>query len=308
MKLHEKLGITPKELVSSFDYLFRFIDNKTFKAQVNDGFNVKKRIDACGYMLKNCKLYAYAWHCHKQGLITRPKAAEFEIEECDVAMLRKLDLSRIPAHFQPFALREFDAYLAEFLTSSDLSSVLGKFITKKMTFLIKSYGQTREALKSAMVEAAIYNIYRCFPYYDSYLHFCNIGKGASEKYGHSLIKHFTAKKNQVLQKNADGTHESRMVPIAAVEHMLESPNETKQTIKDVLEGIKLKPRVRLFFQLMAGEHDQGFSEYLGVNNSDAADTMKYSHYRARVQKYLGVTHTQVNNLLERLRNKVNGNA
>jgi len=306
MKLYERLDISKQELISSFNYLFRLIDIKTFKAQVKDGFNVKKRIDKSGYMLKNCKLYAYAWHCYKRGLVVKPNADRFEINACDVPLLRKLDLSKIPTQYQPFDLREFDAYLTEFLTSDDLSSVLGKFISKKMIFLINSYNQTRESLTSQMTEAAIYNIYRCYPYYESYLHFCNIGKGAAEKYGHSLIKHYTSKKNQVLRKNADGTHESVVVPLDAVVHMLAQPQEDKQSIKDVLEGIKLKPRVQLFFSLMAGEYHEGFSEFLGENNSDLADRINYAQYQAKVQKYIGVTRSQVNRLLERLRNRING--
>ncbi len=298
------LGFDRRSLEVIFDYLFRKISIREFKDYFPDSLQVKRHVDSCGYILLNCKLYAYAHHVAVRDGTKLPNPRNYDIHPHDTRFLRSLDLSHIPKEYISHSLKGFQDSLSMFVTSSHLDTLLNKIISKKMRFMIKSYGDTRHDLDMSMRVAAIYNIYRVYPYFKSYLHMCNVGKGAARRHGHTLIKQRTTLKSQRLMKNTDGTHQARLIPLAAVHHSLRQ-EEQKDISMEILEAVinKCSPRVRRFFYLMSGNFDEGFSEFLGQNNKEAALEMRFDTYRAQVQKYLEVTPAQVTNLFQRLQQR-----
>jgi len=299
-----QLGLRKSDLIVVFDYLFRKITIKEFKSHFPDSLSVKRRIDKCGYMLLNCKLFAYAHHVAIRDSTRKPNPRNFGVDLQDARFLRRMDLSHVPKKFRAHTLKDFQESLSTFLTSPDLNNLLGKFISKKMRFMIKSYGDTRDDLQMSMRVAAMYNIYRVYPYFESYLHMCNVGKGAAAKHGHSLIKQRTTLKNQRLTSNSDGTHSSRIVPLEAVHHVL-STEEYVDISVELIETIMTRctPRVQHFFHLLSGNFDSEFSLFLGQDNKLAALEMRFDVYQSHVQRYLGVTPAQVRGLYGKLRNR-----
>lgn len=299
-----QLGLTKSDLVVVFDYLFRKISIKEFKKHFPNSLEVKRRIDRCGYILLNCKLFAYAHHVAVSKGLKKPNPRKYEVDPNDARFLRRLDLTHIPKKYICHTLEGFQASMAEFLNSKEFGTLLGKFISKKMRFMIQSYGDTREDLDMSMRVAAMYNIYRVYPYFESYLHMCNVGKGAATKAGHSLIKSRTTQKNQRLLTNADGTNSAKLVPLGSVHHKLQQEEEIDLSV-EIIEAIanRCAPRVQRFFYLMQGNHDPEFSEFLGQDNKEAALEMRYDVYQANVQKFMEITPSQVQRLYKRLRDK-----
>ena len=300
-----ELGLSKTDLIVVFDYLFRKITIRKFKDHFGThSLEVKRRLDRCGYVLLNCKLFAYAHHVALREGLKKPNPRNYEVDSKDARFLRKLDLSHIPKKFGAYELPTFQGMMAEFLNSRELKTYLGKFISKKMKFMIQSYGDTREDLDMTMRIGAMYSIYRMYPYFGSYLHFINIGKGAAKRVGHSMIKNRTTLKNQRLMRNKDGTHEANLIPLDAVHFKISNEDHTDVSL-EILESLaeKCAPRVKRFFHLMSGNYDAEFSAFLGCSNSEAALEMRFDVYQAQVQKFLGVTPRQVQRLYHRLRTK-----
>jgi len=297
------LGLSKADLIVVFDYLFRKITIRQFKDHFEDSLALKRKLDRSGYILLNCKLFAFAHYKAKQKNLRKPNPKLYDIHPEDVRFLRNLDLSHIPTKYESLTLAQFQRAIASFLSSSSFDSLLGKFINKKMRFLIKSYGETKDSLDMAMRLHALYNIYRVYPYFDSYLHMCNVGKGAAAKHGHSIIKARTTKKAQRLLSNSDGTFSSVHVPLDSVIHTLSTEEESINPHMEMLEKVKTRasPRVRLFISLMSGDFHPEFSEFLGMNNCKAALEMRFDSYQAHVQKYIGVTRAQVDKLFLKIR-------
>lgn len=296
------LGLSKADLQIVFAYLFRRITIRQFKDHFEDSLALKRKIDRNGYILLNCKVFAYAHYRAKQLNQRKPNPKLYGIHPDDCRLLRNLDLSHIPKKYSALTLDEFQESIATFLSSSSFDVLLGKFINKKMRFLIKSYGETKESLDMAMRLHALYNIYRVYPYFKSYLHMCNVGRGSASKCGHSIIKARTTKKAQRLLANSDGTFSSVHVPLDAVANQLAS-EETINPCSDLLDKLKSRasPRVKLFLSLMSGDFHPEFSMFIGMNNCKAALEMRYDSYQAQVQRYIGVTRSQVDNLFLKIR-------
>lgn len=296
-----ELGINKNEKAALFAYLFRRITNERFRELVNDPINLKRRVDRSGYILKNCKLFA--WAHYKAKYITgtaTPRAKDYGVAPADASFLRRLNLDHIPRKYPAFTLSDFDTIMGRYIDSKDLNHYIGKFISKKMTFLIKSYGESREEIHSYLIEHAIYSIYRKYPYFSTFEHMSNVGKTGLRNRGHSFIIQKTAKKNQKLVQNNDGTFESLHVNIDAVANTI--AQEQPETC--VLDELTLSPKATRFIAIMRGMYDEEFSAFLGENNAEAAHTMRFNSYSSQVRAYFKVSQAQVRKLFIHIQEQV----
>lgn len=253
-----------------------------------------------GYILKNCKLYAFYYHVHQSG---RPE--DFGVERQDVSVLRRLDLTFKHA-VRPMTLDRFDEIASRLLSCTELKNYMGKFITKKMSFLIKSFGWTASDLKAELQGAALYALMRQYPVFQSPLHFKNVAKTAIHNHGQTLISAQTRGKRQNLQRESDGSFSSVLVPIEPIaDYVPDHVSHRTQVHEDLQAIVKMSThfslKVKDFLTCMAGEHHAGFSEYLNRDNSEAVDSMRYDLYRGRLEKYLNVSRDQTDALLSHIK-------
>ncbi len=331
------LGVSGREYTrvvpALFAYLFDRIDMEKFIAYVGDprtaeekladkgkgirrasadrkeGTRLKDIARVNGYILKNCKLYAYACYCARLKGDKLPTPRSYEVDAFDAKILRRLNLKHLsPKEYRPFTLKEFDFTVNSMVTSAEIRNNVGKFVSKKMSFLMKSYGESREDIEAYLKEMAIIAVYKQYPRYVNYLHFVNVAKAQIHNKGHSFITSSTCKSRQKLVRNGDGSFDAAHVALDTLNE-LEAPASYGIEIKERLQALasiehKLPERTREFLLCAAGQYHEGFSEFLKCGNDDAVDNMTYPKYMDQLQDYFKVTAACTEKLFTNIRKHI----
>lgn len=303
-----------------FLYLFKVGTIRTLKEEIGSVVNastLRKEVIREGYILKNCKLYMYA-----RCLDSTTKPSSYGVSREDAVFIDRIfrvhsTLVRTirgykRAKYRAFSLRDFDHMLGTLLDSKELHLFIEKFISKKLRFLVKSFNLPRADISSTLKNQAIYALYRAFPVFSSWLHFVNVAKQAIRNRGLNLIKENTTGSRQRLTRSSSGQFSSRVVPYHSLSaaHSLDHTNEDLQTsplvvnlrgnhktseeedlsfsliqLRSKLKGEKTK----LWFSLMMGESNIGFSEWLGQDNTLAVEKMDYDEYKLKCCEYVRVS-------------------
>jgi hypothetical protein len=319
--LTEILGIKNLKIVPAmFAYLFYRIDQKTFISYVVDKELVRDRREALrikdvmrgnGYIMKNCKLYAWACWTARRLHAPMPSAKSFGVNTKDAGVLRKLNLKHLDvmrgtlAPFDAWSLRSFDQTTERLLQSPELRNYIGKFVSKKMSFLMKSFGETRHDLEMQLREAALLSWYKQYPRFDSELHMVNVAKASIHNDGHTMITSLSSKSRQRLQRNDDGTFDALTVDIEALADVA-APPQYGALLHDHLQALeavshKLNERAQAFLLCAAGQYHEGLTKFLKIDNTDAAEKWPYPRYMAQVQKFFEVTPAKVERLFNAIR-------
>lgn len=303
-------GKTHNGIVAAlFAYRFGRIDLRKFIEFIGDRKEANRIKDIArenGYILKNCKLYAWAcWKARQEGT-SMPKASKFYVSKIDSLLLRRLNLNHISNDYHAFSYVGYDAMIDSVIRSSDIKDYIGKFVSKKMAFLMQSFGFDRNDLYQNLEEAAMLALYKQYPFHKNRLHAMNIARVAIKNAGQTFIKSQTSASRQRLSRNADGTFENVLMDIANVSDVA-APDNTD--LRDSLVSLvsvseQLAPRVQSFLLALAGKPDPGLSQFLKMDNTDAVDRMRYDRYVAAVQSYMGVTQAQTDKLFKRLRTEI----
>lgn len=291
-----------------FAYLFRRIDQKQFIAYVDDRQLSGQVLDAVrsdGYVLKNCKLYAWAFHKWRNGEGPRPHYKQYEVVADDAALLRRLNLSHLDLKFESFTLQEFDSVVEDTLTNTHMQQHVGKLISRKMKFLIQSYDTPRHELEGTLKAAAVRALYMQYPRFVSRLHLTNTAKTTIHNTAMTLIDYHTNPTRNRLQTTAGGHFESRHVPLEGLQAEVAGPQYLEH-IRDQLQSLvslqdRMKPRLQKFLLAAAGHHDPDFSAWLNADNSDLASDMRYEQYMKKACTFFGYSEDQVQNIFSRIR-------
>lgn len=279
------------------DYLFGVIDKIQLRKQfvlIGDK-ELLEKILASGYVY-HCKLFVYA------RSLSKVKASDFGVEREDVALLKRIALSYKINGCRALTLSESNEF--EMFVVSQLKTYIGKFISKKLLFLIKSYGLSRQDIESRLLCSAIIALRRKYPYFQSQLHAVNIVKASIHNQGMDIINECTRKKSQRLIKNNDGTFEAVNIDYQCLTK-LEAPIPYELRLKDERDSLsalqnKMNKKGALFISLARGEYNEDFSEYLGLDNSELAEK-NYNSYLSKIRKYLNVDKAEADNWFSRLR-------
>lgn len=288
-----------------FNYLFRLSNVQQFRAYFDNGIAMKKLIDTSGYILLNCKLFAWAHSRAVRRGTTKPKAKDYEVDVADARFLRTLDLRKVALKYEAPTLKQFTESINANLCSSLMKTYIGKFVSKKLVFLIRSYGLKRDDINNDLLAGGLYTIYRMFPYFQSELHMVNMAKVGIKRKGQDIISEHTASKKQRLEQQADGTFSSRAVPLHALDVVLTADTSEHFSVDlKQIARIRMTDRARRFLSLLGGIHDPEFSQYLGRANDEAAERMQYERYRVKVQAYMGIAPEKADRFLLKIRSKL----
>jgi hypothetical protein len=295
----------PKLLGALFAYLFGHISKAEYKEAIGDKEEAKRLWTATscsGYILKNCKLFAYAVHVNrKQGIATSP--AKFGIYKEDVPILRRLNLNHIKG-YKAYSLFDFDNLEGSILKSTEIKNYTGKFISKKMSYLMKSYGQSREELFGQMQHAALYALRKSYPCYESDLHALNICKTAIHNSGVGIMEYWNRAKRKALILD-QGVFQAVKVPFESLADVGVDPehnSEYRLNIQSLVSiSERLKPQAQKFMSAAAGLYDPGFSLFIGIDNREAAESWAYDRYLSNLRGYYSVTEQQTQKLFQHLR-------
>lgn len=318
--LQEKLGLSTRQMNTIggavFAYLFyritqreliNFIDNKEISKKI---IKILRQNEE-GWILKNCKLYAWASYKSKTK-VRKPDPLEYEVPVIDSKFLSKLNLTHLDLKFPNFTIKQYDKIISDIIFGSKIETYIGKFISKKHLFLIKSYGITRDDIKAEMQTNAIRAVYMHYPRFESRLHFENVVKAAIHNSGHSLISEYTADKRQrlhTIKVNGETVPESRHIELTTISNKLEAPISNLEQIRESLEVLdklshKMRPEVKRFLMVCAGLYDSEFSEFLGEDNSDLVDRISYARYLSKSRKFFQFSEQQVDKFFNKLKSNL----
>lgn len=295
---------TVKVVQNLFSYLFDEINKSQLKSQLQDPrvYSIlDKQLLKNGYILKNCKAYLYSRYVAKeQGLRIRYK--DFGVLQEDVYFLNKVSLNITKKSCKALSIKNLD-WLTSHVYSKEFQQYIGKYIKKKMSFLIKSYGVEFLELQSELQLAGIYAIYKKYPYFTSKLHALNIAKAAIHNRGINLILFYTRKKRQRLLRDENGFFSQTDTNIEDMQIPFIDIGAQKREVQKTFSQLRSKcgKRGALFLKLSLGEYDESFSSYLNTNNAQLMDSCSYSSYMNKVYKYLGVTQQQVQVFFNKLK-------
>lgn len=305
--IKEKLGLNNSGMRTiggaAFAYLFHRITQRDLVHYIDDKETADRILGVLrreGELLKNCKLYAWAAFKASQFGDVKPKYKEYGIERSDALFLSRLNLKHLNRKFASLNVEDFDQLVEDVVYGNNIGQYIGKFISKCMIFLVRSYGVSREDLESDMRASAIKALYMHYPRFESLLHFENVAKSAIHNCGQSLISYHTAPSRQRLVRNALGDFEATNVEMTNLSN-LEASSSYLDHLKEPLEVLtklqtKLRPLDQRFILCCAGHHDQEFSQYLGADNSKLVDSIAYSRYMSKARKFFELSEERVNQL------------
>lgn len=296
-----------------FAYLFSRIDQKRLIEIIREDCpdaeeQILEAVRKCGYLLINCKLYAWAFWKARMGAGEKPKPADYEIRPVDVAFLSRIKLAHIPLSYPSYTLGDYRKLVADATTSKPMKEYIGRFISKRMTFLIRNYSVKRDDLEHDMMLSACRAIHMGYPHFECELHLRNTAKTAIHNEGESKVSYYTAPTRQRLQRNADDEYVSVEVSTEELAEV-EAPTNYLDHIRDRLEGLvrlseRMAPKVQRFLMACAGQYDKGFSDFLETNNAEAVEDMAYSRYLGQARAYFGYSPNDVKKLFNSLRSQL----
>lgn len=303
-------------LQTLFGYLFRDINKYRYRERMPSREYAKalwSRVSGTAYVLRNCKLYVYARFCaQREG--RRISAAKFGIAPEDLKLLNAIEI-KVNGRYTALTLEEFEDLERWVLTSpqAGLDAHMGRFISKKLIFLCRHYGLTRDQIQNEFLETSLYALRKQYPFFKSELHTVNICKTAIHNAGISLINYWTRGKRNALQAVGDGTFNAVHVDMDVAQSLnstllgVVAPQDDphQQNLQALREATsKVGPRARLFLSLAQGTPDAGFSLFLGTSNDDAVHEWAYTKYLASLCSYLHVSTTEAQRLMTYLRTRV----
>jgi hypothetical protein len=296
-----------------FAYLFHRINQSELSQYLGDPELSEKVISSVrkdGYLLKNCKAYAWAFHKARAEGTTVPSRKAYGVALADVKLLQRLNLNHLAIKFDTWTPSDLDRIVQDTLECQAMYQHIGKYISKKMLFLIRSYGVPRDEIEKDMQTWAIRAIYMTYPRFESLLHVTNVAKAAIHNCGVNLIQYHTSPSRQRLQKTAEGAFEARHVAYDTLAHVAVDDSE-KNELKDKLVSLVelaskkgMREDVQRFLLCCAGQYDEGFSEYLETDNSQLVEDIAYTRYMKKARTYFSFTETQVEKLFEKLRTQL----
>ena len=289
-------------LIYCLQYIFGLHNKHVIrKALTPKEFELANKLLVDGYFLKNCKLYIYKV---LQNSICINSYKDFGLSKDDARCLiscRKF-LSSVDTSWPAYSIEDLDECINQLLTHK-LDEYMGRFITKKLSFLVKSYGLTYHDIKMDMIFSGINAIYKSYPKFESKLHALNTAKRAIHNAGIGLIAYNTKECRSQLIKDQDGLFQHKLRDISSIGEI--PYTDRKDTIDDFDSLMHLLPHIgyrgRKFIELASGRYDLEFSKFLGKDNVKYLDETKYSSYMKQIRSFLGVSNKEVSVFLEKVR-------
>lgn len=284
-----------------FDYLFHKISVDDFRGSFSgtNGLQIKRKLDTSGYILRDCKLYAWAYHRAVRCGEDIPKFRDYGVTKEDAAFLRSLDLDSIPKKYEAYTQKQMEETLS-FITAEDMDTYIGKFAYRKHKFLVDSFGYRFEDIIQRLRAAALYAAYRQYPFFNPKTpgHVIAVAKIAVRNSGQNLIQENTTQSRQRLSPENESKIEQHSDIMAAP--------EPDTFVSDGMHALfklepKMTPRAKRFLLIMSGQHDAEFSSYLGRDNSTAAERMEFELYSSKVRKFFSASSRSVEKLYSRIR-------
>lgn len=273
------------------------------------------------YVIKNIKFWL--WYCIHHGL-NEEKADEvsdnFDIRPKDFSLyallrnsqywaaIKQLSLNQTqdgkPRYRAWSSLQSFEQIIQKVLKEQE--TYLKKYIHKKLKFLTFSGYSDVEDIYFELQYAGVMGLYKMYPLFDSRLHLTNIYKRSIQNFGCNQIKHHTTQGRSVLDRQADGTFQSRKVSLDSLmsvdstvtdDYSLCGEDDNLNSLS--YEGIENKldsekilvnstGNERRLLLLLKGDYEKNFSYYLKKNGHCDSDELFDKMIKSGIHEYVNL--------------------
>ena len=199
------------------DRTFEAVQALGYEGTVSD---LQKALRTNGTLLRDLKVYTYAvWRMRRQDTFSFVKARNITVtaryEDPEVfryaerlasgPRLNQVLLKYEGHNNDILTLEQHSEVIAGVLNGGELRTYVGKFIFKKMKFILHT-GVSVDDLRADMLETAVYNLLRTYPNWSGEGHALAIAQSAVKRRGHNIIKEFSAASRNHLLRGEDGTY------------------------------------------------------------------------------------------------------
>ncbi len=292
-------------------YLFRGLNYKAFAARlqklcvVGHKPNIRAITEAIaqnGSVLRNLKVWIFyvvknrvdyrkANTLAEQWSIPAQDVLEFSnINRTTLAYLRKLS-----RQFKALTLERLDQSVVTIV--HDIRDWLGKFVSRKLRFVIQSQGLHRHDVENELLYKGVQGLYAMYPCVQTSLHAKNVVKRVIHNQGINMIHHFTTQKVGRLLRDATGTFSARVIALDGAQLAnAVAPNTTSDLALDLARSMRgFKPKQRSFVELLCGAYSKEFTDWLvsvgGYSvdtNEELLDRLKPKRYIDLALRWLGI--------------------
>lgn len=302
------IGYTTKEarqiLPSLFLYLFRaFNQTELYRRarEINPNVNLFKlmpRIPLMGDITLDDKVCIFALFTGENPGI-KPNAYVKSVVLADPEVLQHLAKF---AEYPAYTVQQVRVLEAKSICNPEIDTYMGKFIYRKMRFLLKSYSVTKLELVEQLQERAIHNLRINYPNWNNAGEMLAMAKSAIANAGHNLIKYYAATKrsrvdvnNKAVEYSLEGIREmggdapeyQALVYSEALDRTLEVA-EANLSIDAVLRSLADKPNKKVLIELLSGRFDAGFSNFLNKDCTEYAQTVSFDKLFHKACAYIGL--------------------
>lgn len=283
-----------------------------------------------GVLLRDVKQYAFARYAVEAG-VDVSRAAKVSplplrtrnriFDALQLKVLQDYFADHLWRGRNPMSIAEINATTEETLGDPDLAAYAGKFIHRKMGFILKSGGRSYSELMSEVMMQAYYGLLKTYPAWTDAGHRLAIAKVNIHNRGINIIHEETAGSRKFLHGNAKAGYSAVNVSLDSFEVgvgdvVLQGSNvvanldgtvgddgvdwETRKALQELLMCVTLAPKKRLYLSLLLGIYSEDFSAWLGKSNTEMATKLPFGRYDASVRQYLGIEEAAAHGFLQSL--------
>lgn len=296
-------------------------------------FAFRKELSSNGSVLFGSKTYLYSQVASKY----QPEARTLSSKDCGVSIKEaRLLTTTANGHkllgdtlayyakkqYRALHPEELQRLVTEVICTDDYEKYVSKYVYRKMSFLIKSFGYTAEDLINDLKRSSMYAVLRTYPAFNDYAHVLRLAKSTAHNIGINIIHQATTAGRQRLTRDNtpllvplhvtesnggasvadhDGSliNDSYLVVGRSGTRTSNDELDTYASLRMLLNSKKLREEQKRFLRLMMGTPDVEFSTWLGQPNEDLVEK-SYDVYLNSACLFLSIQIDEARSFLRKL--------
>lgn len=280
-------------------YLFRGLNYAGYGARLtrlNHGIrpNVRAITDALGRdgaVMKNLKVWIFYVVKHRSDRKTQLKLARdwsidpIDVQAFDAASTKTVRyIRKLGRRYAALTMDKLEHSVTTIV--SQTQTWLGKFVSRKLRFIVQSQGMHRSDIEHELVYKGIQGLYAMYPRVESQLHATNVVKRVIHNQGINMIHHYTTKKMGRLIVDGTGAWHSRVISLDDAQlNTVAAPEASDLHMDFSLVLHRYTGKRRQFLELLSGAYCERFTSWL-CEKGHVVETNEILLDRMDIRKYV----------------------
>lgn len=227
---------------------------------------------------------------------------------CNASRATLTYLKKLARQFKALTLEKLDAGIVRIVNETE--SWLGKFVNRKLRFVIQSQGLHRHDIENELLYKGIQGLYVMYPCVQSALHAQNVVKRVIHNQGINMIHHYTTQKIGRLLRDANGAFSARVVALDSLSMRgVAAPDSCSDLSIDINRKMSnLLPKQQSLLSLLCGAYSTEFTDWLVSvggykieTNEELLDRLQPARYIELALRWLNVKPATGRRFMESLR-------